>query len=311
MGPSVITNAAKLTPVQGRFPQWLDDGVRPLVGTLKAMRRKPLGLASLVFLVFFVVVIAAAPLVAPFAPDESTDRYVTSPSLRNWLGTDHLGRDVLSRVLYGGRVSLQVGFASVILGLGVGVVVGVVSGYLGGLVDTVLQRIVDILMAVPNILLALTIVASFGAGAQNVTLAIAAGIAPRASRVVRGSTLAVRGQPYIEAGVSLGMTPVRLMRRHILPNIMAPIIVIASIQLGVAIIIEASLSFLGLGVPLNVPTWGNMLSGAGLSYMIRAPWMAIAPGVALTVVVIALNLFGDSLRDILDPRLRGGASGMK
>lgn len=303
------SGAAKLAPVQGRVPQWLDDSVRPLVSTLKAMRRKPLGLASLIFLLLLVVVIAAAPLVAPFAPDESTDRYVTSPSLRHWFGTDHLGRDVLSRVLYGGRVSLQVGFASVILGLGVGVMVGVVSGYLGGLVDTVLQRIVDILMAVPNILLALTIVASFGAGAQNVTLAIAAGIAPRASRVVRGSTLAVRGQPYIEAGVSLGMTPIRLMRRHILPNIMAPIIVIASIQLGVAVIIEASLSFLGLGVPLNVPTWGNMLSGSGLSYMVRAPWMAIAPGVALTVVVIALNLFGDSLRDILDPRLRGGARG--
>jgi peptide/nickel transport system permease protein len=285
--------------------------MRPLVGTLKAMRRKPLGLASLIFLLLLVVVIAAAPLVAPYAPDESTDRYVTSPGLRHWFGTDHLGRDVLSRVLHGGRVSLQVGFASVILGLGVGVVVGVVSGYLGGLVDTVLQRIVDILMAVPNILLALTIVAAFGAGPQNVTLAIAAGIAPRASRVVRGSTLAVRGQPYIEAGVSLGMTPIRLMRRHILPNIMAPIIVIASIQLGVAIIIEASLSFLGLGVPLNVPTWGNMLSGSGLSYMVRAPWMAIAPGLALTAVVIALNLFGDSLRDILDPRLRGGARGMK
>lgn len=275
------------------------------------MRRKPLGLVSLVFLVIFVALIAGAPLVAPFAADESTNRYVTSPSLSNWFGTDHLGRDVLSRVLYGGRVSLQVGFASVILGLGVGVVVGVVSGYLGGLVDNVMQRVVDIFMAIPNILLALTIVASFGAGAQNVTLAIAAGIAPRAARVVRGSTLAVRGQPYIEAAVSLGMTPIRLMSRHILPNIMAPIIVVASIQLGVAVIIEASLSFLGLGVPLNVPTWGNMLSGAGLSYMVRAPWMAIAPGVALTLVVIALNLVGDSLRDILDPRLRGGARGMK
>jgi len=283
----------------------IGDILRPLGSFMKQLRRKPMGLVSLILLVFLITVTVFAQWVAPYGIDEATDRFAQPPSLTNWFGTDHLGRDVMSRVLYGGQVSLRVGFVAVVIGLGVGVVSGVLSGYVGGWVDMVIQRVVDILMAVPNILLALTIVASFGAGIWNVTFAIAIGIAPRAARVVRGSTLAVRGMPYIEAAESLGMNSIRLMARHVLPNIMAPIIVIASIQLGVAIIVEASLSFLGLGVPLNVPTWGNMLSGAGLRYMIRAPWMAIAPGLALTIVVVALNLFGDSLRDILDPRLRG------
>lgn len=284
---------------------WVADIFRPIVSLLSQLRRKPLGMISLVLLVFLISVTVFASWVAPYAVDEATDRFAKAPTLQNWFGTDHLGRDVLSRVLYGGQVSLRVGFVAVVIGLSIGVVVGVMSGYLGSWIDMVLQRVVDILMAVPNILLALTIVASFGAGIWNVTFAIAVGIAPRAARVVRGSTLAVRGMPYIEAAESLGMTPVRLMACHVLPNIMAPIIVIASIQLGVAIVVEASLSFLGLGVPLTVPTWGNMLSGAGLRYMVRAPWMAVAPGLALTMVVVALNLFGDSLRDILDPRLRG------
>lgn len=288
---------------------WLGDIVRPIGSLLRQLRHKPLGMISLILLTFLISVTVLAPWVAPYGIDEATDRFAKAPTLQNWFGTDHLGRDVLSRVLYGGQVSLRVGFVAVVIGLGIGVVAGVMSGYIGGWVDMVLQRVVDILMAVPNILLALTIVASFGAGIWNVTLAIAVGIAPRAARVVRGSTLAVRGMPYIEAAESLGMTSARLMARHVLPNIMAPIIVIASIQLGVAIIVEASLSFLGLGVPLNVPTWGNMLSGAGLRYMVRAPWMAVAPGLALTLVVVALNLFGDSLRDILDPRLRGSRGG--
>jgi peptide/nickel transport system permease protein len=281
----------------------LGDVVRPIGSLLKQLRRKPLGLVSLILLVFLISVTVLANWVAPYGVDEATDRFAQPPSLLNWFGTDHLGRDVMSRVLFGGQVSLRVGFVAVVIGIGI--IVGVLSGYVGGYLDMALQRVVDILMAVPNILLALTIVASFGAGIWNVTFAIAIGIAPRAARVVRGSTLAVRGMPYIEAAESLGMNSLRLMARHVLPNIMAPIIVIASIQLGVAIVVEASLSFLGLGVPLNVPTWGNMLSGAGLRYMIRAPWMAIAPGLALTLVVVALNLFGDSLRDILDPRLRG------
>ena len=304
----MTTGGTSALPGSGGM-SWIADLARPFSSLLKELRHKPLGLVSLILLVFLISVTLFAPWVAPYGIDEATDRFAKAPTLQNWFGTDHLGRDVLSRVLYGGQVSLSVGFAAVAAGLGVGIVVGVLSGYVGGWLDMFLQRIVDILMAVPNILLALTIVASFGASPRNVIMAIAVGIAPRASRVVRGSTLAVRGMPYIEAAESLGMTSLRLMARHVLPNIMAPIIVIASIQLGVAIIVEASLSFLGLGVPLNVPTWGNMLSGAGLRYMVRAPWMAVAPGLALSVVVISLNLFGDSLRDILDPRLRGSRGG--
>jgi peptide/nickel transport system permease protein len=300
-----MTNGGTATLSSVGSLAWLTDMLAFPIMILKGLRRKPMGLVAMILLLIMVVATAFAPWVAPYGIDEASDRFAQQPTLVNLLGTDHLGRDVLSRVLYGGRVSLRVGVASVVLGLGIGVVSGVMSGYLGGWVDMAMQRVVDILMAIPNILLALTIVAALGAGVFNVTIAIAIGIAPRAARVVRGSTLAVRGQPYIEAAEALGMTSVRLMLRHVLPNIMAPIIVIASIQLGVAIIVEASLSFLGLGVPLNVPTWGNMLSGAGLRYMMRAPWMAIAPGFALTLVVMSLNLFGDSLRDILDPRLRG------
>ena len=300
----MTTGGTTALPREGGL-SWLADMARPTLHLLKGLRRKPTGLVSLILLIFLLGSTLLAPWVAPYGMDEATDRFAAAPSLQNWFGTDHLGRDVLSRVLYGGRVSLRVGFAAVFVGLGSGIILGVMCGYFGGWFDMAMQRVVDIFMAVPNILLALTIVASFGAGVLNVTLAIAIGIVPRASRVVRGSTLAVRGQPYIEAAESLGMTSLRLMARHVLPNIMAPIIVIASIQLGVAIIVEASLSFLGLGVPLNVPTWGNMLSGAGLRYMVRAPWMAIAPGLALSFVVISLNLFGDSLRDLLDPRLRG------
>jgi len=273
--------------------------------SIEALCRRPVGLASLLILFIIVSGVLLAPILSPYGPDQSTLRYAAAPSLSNWFGTDQLGRDVLTRVLYGGRVSLRIGVASVVIGTGLGIVLGTISGYVGGFTDLALQRIVDVLMAMPNLLLALTIVAAFGAGAQNVALAIAIGIAPRATRIVRASTLSVRGQPYIEAAQALGMGPLRLIGRHILPNIMAPIIVIASIQLGTAIIVEASLSFLGLGVPLDVPTWGNMLSGAGLTYMVRAPWMAVAPGVSLTLVVMALNLLGDSLRDLLDPKLRG------
>ena len=280
--------------------------LRPLAATYVAFRKQPLGLLSIVILVTISGAVLAAPIVAPYGVGEVTGRFAAAPSLANWFGTDQLGRDVLSRVLYGGRVSLQVGFVSVFLGLLVGITVGLVSGYAGGILDSLFQRVVDIGMSIPNILLALTIVAAFGAAPQNVTIAIAISLAPAATRIVRASTIAVREQPYIEAARSLGMTPLRVMIRHILPNIMAPVIVIASIQLGVAIIVEATLSFLGLGVPLNVPTWGNMLSGPGLVYMIRAPWIAIAPGLTLTMVVLSLNLLGDSLRDILDPRLRGG-----
>ena len=275
------------------------------VSFLRALWRKPLGFVSLMIILGMGLLAVGASVIAPYGINDSTGIYAGAPTLDNWFGTDHIGRDVLSRVIYGARVSLRVGFVAVTLGTVVGGLFGLVSGYFGGWVDQLIQRTVDVLMSIPTILLALTVIASLGASAFNVTLAIAIAIAPRTTRVARGSALTVKQFDYITAARALGASSPRLILRHILPNAAAPLIVVASVQLGVAIIVEASLSFLGLGVPLNVPTWGNMLSGAGLTYMTKAPWMAIFPGLALTLTVLALNLFGDSLRDILDPKLRG------
>ena len=260
---------------------------------------------SFLVLVLIAILAIGANWLAPYGIDDSTGVYTAAPGFGHLFGTDHLGRDVLSRTVFAGQVSLRVGFMAVALGTIVGAVAGLVSGYFGGLVDQIIQRIVDVMMSIPTILLALTVIASLGADALNVTLAIGVSIAPNTTRVARGSALAVKGLDYVTASQSLGSSPRRVIFRHILPNAAAPLIVIASVQLGTAIITEASLSYLGLGVPLNVPTWGNMLSGAGLTYMTKAPWMAIFPGLALTITVLALNLLGDTLRDILDPKLRG------
>ncbi|HWO93468.1 MAG TPA: ABC transporter permease [Dehalococcoidia bacterium] len=276
-----------------------------VVAFWRAFRKKPLGLFGLIVLVVVVAVALTAPLVAPYGRDESVNLFFQSPTWAHPFGTDHLGRDVFSRVIYGASVSLQVGVAAVALGTLVGTAAGVVSGYFGRWVDISLQRVIDVLMALPGILLALTIAAALGASQRNVTIAIAIALLPASARVARGSTLSVKERQYVEAAHALGAGHVRIMLRHVLPNIMAPLIVIVSVQLGVAIIAEASLSYLGLGVPINVPTWGNMLSGAALSYMTKAPWMAIFPGVALTLVVLGINALGDALRDLLDPRMRG------
>lgn len=277
----------------------------PLIRFLSDLRQKPAGLVSLLVLVAMVAIAAAAPWTAPYQYDMSTDAYSVGPSLAHPFGTDHLGRDVLSRVIWGGRISLQVGFVSVFFGVAGGAAIGLISGYFGGKIDIIMQRVVDVFMALPVFLLAITVVAALGAGVMNITIAIAIGMIPGVSRVVRGSTLSVKETPYIESAIAVGGTTVRILGRHVLPNILAAIIVVASIRLGVAIIAEASLSFLGIGVPPNEPTWGNMLSGAALTNMTRAPWMALFPGIALSMTVLALNLFGDSARDIFDPRLRG------
>ncbi|MGD9894433.1 MAG: ABC transporter permease [Dehalococcoidia bacterium] len=274
--------------------------------TLRLARRKPLGAIGAFIILLLVVVGLFAPWIAPYGPNESTNEFFMSPSLAHPFGTDHLGRDMLSRVIYGARVSLEVGLLAVLVGTGIGAVIGLVSGYFGGWVDLVSQRFVDILSALPGILLALTIAAALGASLRNVILAIGISIIPTAARIVRGSALSTKEYLFVEAATVIGAGPLRVMWTHIRPNVMAPIIVIASIQLGAAILSEASLSYLGLGVPLNVPSWGSMLSGSALRYMVKAPWMAFFPGLALTLVVLGINLFGDALRDVLDPRLRRG-----
>ncbi len=267
--------------------------------------RRPLTLGSLVVLTIFTITAALAPAIAPFGRNEATSAYFASPGLAHVFGTDNLGRDVFSRVVYGARVSLEVGVLSVLMGTLVGAVLGTVSAYAGGWADAAFRRLVDLMMSLPSLLLALVIAAGLGASLFNVTLAISAAIVPVAGRIARSSTLVVRELPYVEAARTLGANPARVVTRHVVPNVLAPVVVIASVQFGFAIISEASLSFLGLGVPLGVPSWGNMLSGSTLLYMQRAPWMGLFPGLALTLVVMAVNLFGDSLRDFFDPRLRG------
>jgi ABC-type dipeptide/oligopeptide/nickel transport system permease subunit len=267
--------------------------------------RLPTTAFAAVVLLTFALLALAPSLFAPFGENQSTQSYFTSPNADHWFGTDQLGRDVLSRVIYGARDSFIVGALAVVMGTMSGALLGIVSGYFRGPVDYLAQRVVDVLMSLPGILMALVIAAGLGASLFNVSLAIAVAILPTSARVIRGAALSVSSMPYIEASRAVGAGSARIIARHILPNVAPPIIVIASIQLGFAIIAEASLSYLGLGVPLGTSTWGSMLSGSSLLYVQKAPWVGLAPGIALTLVIVATNLLGDALRDAGDPRMRG------
>lgn len=269
------------------------------------MRRQPVGFVSALVLLAIVGVAAAAPVLSPYDPIQPIDgARLQSPSWDYWFGTDNASRDVLSRVIWGGRNSLLIGATAVALGLIGATTLGVLSGYFGGWVDNVIQRTTDAMMAIPGLLFVLFVVTILGTGRWPVLLAIAAGLIFPNSRIVRSATLGVRHSMYVEAARSIGAGSPRIILQHILPNIMAPIIIIATVSIGAAITIEASLSFLGLGVPPPDPTWGQMMGGRTRGFMLTAPWMALAPGLALTIVVFAFNMLGDSLRDVLDPRLR-------
>ena len=273
---------------------------------LALARRKPLGAAALCVIVGLVLVAVFAGLVAPYDP-LATDpvHRLLLPAPAHPLGTDNLGRDVLSRIIYGARISLWVGFLATLIGVGAGSVIGIVSGYVGGKIDLVIQRFVDAFQAIPGLILALVLISVFGPSVSNAIIAIAVVIAPSDSRVVRSATLATRVNPYVEAARVVGCRDLRIITRHITPNILAPITVLASIRFAQAILIEASLSFLGLGAPPPQPSWGNMLSGAGRQYMEEVPTLALFPGMAIAMTTLAFNLLGDTLRDIFDPRLRG------
>ena len=270
------------------------------------VRRKPLGAAGGLVLAVMLALALLAERVAPYGYDEA-DIFsrLKAPSEAHWLGTDNLGRDLLSRVMYGARVSMAVGFGGVVVGLLLGTAVGLVSGYFGGRLDLALQRIVDAFMCFPLLLVALTIMALLGPGLGNVILTLGLVLGVRDSRVIRSAVLSVKAHLYLEAARALGAAHAAMIGRHVLPNILAPIIILGTVNLGAIILTEAALSFLGFGVPPPRPSWGGMLSGAGLVHMLRAPWLALWPGVALSLAVFGANMLGDALRDLLDPRLRG------
>jgi ABC-type dipeptide/oligopeptide/nickel transport system permease subunit len=247
-----------------------------------------------------------APVVAPYDPLEQEWVKFTPPTTENLLGTDQLGRDVLSRIIYGARVSMYVGIISVLVGISAGTLVGIVSAYFGGIVDLVVQRLVDALMGFPPVILALALMAALGGSVNNVIIALVVVLLPGAIRVIRSQVLSIKELDYVLAAQAIGARPLRVMLRHILPNVLASYIVLGTITLGFAIIIEASLSFLGVGVSPDVPTWGSMLSDGANRYIRDAPWLAVFPGLAISIVVFAINFLGDALRDVLDPRLRSG-----
>lgn len=269
------------------------------------MRRNPLAAASVIFLVLLVLAAVFAPWVVPYDPlaNDYTAMF-SPPSGRHWLGTDSYGRDILSRLIFGSRTALLVGFSASVIGATAGALLGVASAYFAGVVDLAVQRIADILVSFPIIVLAMAMVALLGSGTANLVLAIALSFAPRAELVVRSSALQVRQMGYVEAARALGAGHWRIILRHMLPNVLAPYLVMLTAFLGQAILLEASLSFLGLGVTEPTPAWGLMLSGAAVEFVQRAPWMAISPGLAITVTVLAFNVLGDALRDALDPKLR-------
>jgi peptide/nickel transport system permease protein len=265
-----------------------------------------LGTAGLIIMVMFVLAAALADVICRFSPlAVDSVHALTAPNSQHWMGTDSFGRDVWSRIIHGARISLAVGIGSTALGSSIGVIVGLASGYLSGWVDLVFQRITDILQALPLLVLALVVTAALGPSLPNVIIAIAIPLIPTVARVIRANTLALRELPFVEAAKSIGMSEMRIALRHVLPNTLAPLIVLATAQLGSTILTEASLSFLGLGIPEPYPSWGRMLSESAAEYVRTAPWLVIFPGVAISLAVFGTNLFGDALRDILDPRQRG------
>jgi peptide/nickel transport system permease protein len=268
-------------------------------------RRRPLGAIGAFVVLLNIVVGVTANVISPYDP-LATDygAMLARPSLAHWLGTDAFGRDVLSRIIYGSRTAMIVGFACAVFGATAGAIIGVASAYFGGKVDLLIQRVMDIFLAFPLIILALAVVAILGTGMTNVILAITIPMIPRAALVTRSSALAIREMPYVDAARAAGFRHVRIILRHMLPNVMAPYLIMLTAFLGQAILLEASLSFLGLGVSEPTAAWGLMLRGAAVQFAETAPWMAIFPGLAISLAVFAFNLFGDSLRDALDPRLR-------
>ena len=299
MATTVLTHTATSAPLA---PQ-LTIGQ----AVVKFIRTKPLGAAGALIILSMLGVAASAQVLAPYDPYWADyGSQFARPSAEHWFGTDEFGRDLLSRIMYGARIALFVGFSASFAGCTLGALLGVVSAYWGGKVDLLLERVMDILLAFPQLILALAIASILGPAVQNVVIAISIPIIPRAARVVRATALSVKENIYVEAVQALGASHPRVVLQHIVPNIAAPYIVILTAQLGGAILAEAALSYLGLGTAEPTPSWGLMLSGSAPTYAEKAPWIALFPGIAISLGVFGFNLFGDSLRDALDPKLRRG-----
>jgi peptide/nickel transport system permease protein len=295
----VRTSAQTLTlPVVSRLDRWVEASFR-------FTRHRPLGAVGAAIIGIMIAAALLAGIVSPYDP-LVTDyaKMLQAPSSFHWFGTDSFGRDVFTRIIYGSRTALWIGFASSFLGATLGAFIGVASAYFGGKFDLVLQRFMDLLLSFPLIILALVVVSLLGSGMTNVIFAITVPMVPRCALVVRSSALALREMPFVEAARALGFGPLHIIVRHMMPNVMAPYLIMLTAFLGQAILLEASLSFLGLGVSEPQAAWGLMLRGAAVEFAERAPWMAIYPGIAISLSVFAFNLFGDSLRDALDPKLR-------
>jgi peptide/nickel transport system permease protein len=299
-------------PIEAELTQDWHDGARSsslrhaLLGLGRFCRRKPLGAVGAIIVLTLLIMAGFAEWIAPYAYDQQIPDARLKPPGREFLfGTDNVSRDIFSRIVYGARVSVTVGFITVLLGNLVAATIGITSGYFRGRYDIVVQRLVDAWQAFPYLIIILSLLAVLGPGMLNVILALSILVAAGASRVIRGATLSVVEHPYIEAARAMGAGHVRVILRHVLPNVTATIVVVATIGLGGVILAESALSFLGFGVPPPHPSWGSMLSGSGRTYMYSAPWIAIWPGVAISLVVFGFNMLGDALRDVLDPRLRG------
>jgi peptide/nickel transport system permease protein len=269
------------------------------------VRRQPLGAAGGLIVVVLIAVALLAPRLAPHGPKEASFAPYLAPSAEFPMGTDQLGRDVLSRVIWGARLSLYVGLVSVVFGITAGSLWGAVTAYLGGAADTGSQRVVDSVMALPPIILALALMAALGQSVNNVIIALIVLLTPTAARTIRSIALGIIVSPYMESARAVGATNWRVISRHLIPNCMAGYIVLVTTNVSYAIVVEASLSFIGAGAPPDEPSWGGMLT-AGIQAIETAPWMIFFPGLAISLAVFGLNLFGDSIRDVTDPRLRGG-----
>jgi peptide/nickel transport system permease protein len=269
------------------------------------VRRYPLGAAGGVIIAILIIAALFAPYIAVYDPlSTNAAASLAKPSAAHWLGCDFMGRDLFARIIYGARISLIVAISSVALGATVGVTIGLLGGYLGGWFDLITQRLLEMMQSLPLLVMAIIMAAALGPSLQNTILAIAFVLVPSIARVIRANTLSLREQPFVEAAKAIGMSESRIAIRHVLPNTLAPLIVLATAQFGSTILIEAALSFLGLGVPEPHPSWGRMLSESAAEYVRTAPWLVIFPGMAISFVVFGTNLLGDALRDLLDPRQR-------